>query len=151
MHTYKLTDNHSAEYTSEEHVKANYIKLMDLGRDVFYLRELVNELRSKVSTLESPETPQQSGSFNNLLPRGDTRGTRGTRDTRGDTRGGTHGGGTPSVRRHADWVSAGRKATLKDGSTRTLYMNVSKPGELRIRRMTTRDGKSVATYVKPPK
>ncbi len=49
------------------------------------------------------------------------------------------------------WVSTGRKVTLKDGSKRSLYKNAGKPGELRIRRMATRAGKSVATYVKPPR
>ena len=43
------------------------------------------------------------------------------------------------------------KVTLKDGSKRALYKNAGKPGELRIRRMATRAGQTVATYVKPPK
>jgi hypothetical protein len=50
------------------------------------------------------------------------------------------------------WVSAGHKVTLMDGTVRTLYTNVSKPGDVRIRRMITqRDGRSVATYIKPSK
>ncbi len=49
------------------------------------------------------------------------------------------------------WISTGRKITMRDGSTRSLYKNAAKPGEHRIRRMATRAGKSVATYVKPPR
>ena len=49
------------------------------------------------------------------------------------------------------WTTTGRKVTLKDGSKRALYKNAGKPGELRIRRMSTRAGQTVATYVKPPK
>ena len=47
------------------------------------------------------------------------------------------------------WVSTGRKVTLHDGTKRSLYKNAGKPGELRIRRMGTRNGQPVATYVKP--
>ena len=61
-----------------------------------------------------------------------------------------HGG-----RRHPKaaqkWTTTGRKVTLKDGSKRTLYKSSSKPGELRIRRMATRAGQTIATYVKPPR
>ena len=57
------------------------------------------------------------------------------------------GGGT--TKKAVKWVSTGRKVTLKDGSKRALYKNAGKPGELRIRRMATRAGKTVATYVKP--
>ncbi len=49
------------------------------------------------------------------------------------------------------WVSTGRKVALKDGSKHSLYQNAAKPGELRIRRMATRAGTSVATYVKHPR
>ena len=42
------------------------------------------------------------------------------------------------------WVSTGRK----DGKSRTLYKSSSKPGELRIKKMAQRNGKTVATYVK---
>ncbi len=64
---------------------------------------------------------------------------------------GTWRGGGTSSGRQVEWVSTGRKVTLTDGTVRTLYKNASKPGEQRIRRMTQRDGRSVATYVKPPK
>ena len=48
------------------------------------------------------------------------------------------------------WVSTGRHVSLKDGTTkRMLYKNASKPGDLRIRRMATRNGRTIATYVKP--
>ena len=61
-----------------------------------------------------------------------------------------HGG-----RRHPKaaqkWTTTGRKVTLKDGSKRTLYKSSSKPGELRIRRMATRAGQTIATSVKPPR
>ena len=64
------------------------------------------------------------------------------------------GGGSPK------WVRAGRKVTLKDGSTRSLYMSDAFPGELRIKRMkrmsisaVSKENKTrqrrVATYVKP--
>ena len=61
-----------------------------------------------------------------------------------------HGGGRGKTT-SPKWTSTGRKVTLKDGSKRALYKKADKPGELRIRRMATRAGQTVATYVKPPK
>jgi hypothetical protein len=65
------------------------------------------------------------------------------------------GGGKQKTRKPtaaAAWVSVGRKVTLANGTTRTLYKNASKPGQqLRIRKMVTRNGSKVATYVAPPK
>ena len=62
------------------------------------------------------------------------------------------GGATKkSTKSTTKWTSTGRKVTLNDGSKRALYKNAGKPGELRIRRMATRAGQTVATYVKPPK
>ena len=52
-------------------------------------------------------------------------------------------------RKSPSWISTGRKITLKDGSKRTLYKNMSIPGDHRIRRMTLRAGKISASYVKP--
>ncbi len=49
------------------------------------------------------------------------------------------------------WVSSGRSVTLHDGSKRSLYKNAAKPGDLRIKRVATRDGARVASFVKPPK
>ncbi len=49
------------------------------------------------------------------------------------------------------WVSSGRSVTLNDGSKRSLYKNAAKPGDLRIKRVATRDGARVASFVKPPK
>jgi len=45
------------------------------------------------------------------------------------------------------WVSTGRQTTLKDGSKRTVYRN-SKTGERATKRMTERNGKRTAKYVK---
>jgi hypothetical protein len=47
----------------------------------------------------------------------------------------------------AKWVSEGRKVKTKSGEMRTLYRN-SSTGKLCVKRMSTRDGKRVATYVK---
>lgn len=46
------------------------------------------------------------------------------------------------------WTPSGRKVTLKDGSSRSLYQNPSKPNDFRIRRMVTRNGSTTATYIK---
>jgi hypothetical protein len=46
------------------------------------------------------------------------------------------------------WISTGRKATLKDGSKRTLYKNEAKPSELRIKKIVERKGARVASYVR---
>ena len=61
------------------------------------------------------------------------------------------GGGSTTTHTRAKWVSSGRKITLKDGSKRALYKNSAKPGDLRIRRLATRAGHTVATYIKPPR
>ena len=61
------------------------------------------------------------------------------------------GNGLPKMITHNKWSATDRKVTLKDGSKRTLYNNAGKPGEFRIRRMSTRAGQTVATYIKPPK
>jgi hypothetical protein len=62
------------------------------------------------------------------------------------------GAGRKPTAAAAAWVSVGRKVTLANGTTRTLYKNASKPGQqLRIRKMVTRNGSKVATYVAPPK
>ena len=64
----------------------------------------------------------------------------------------TYGGKQKTRKAASAWVSAGRKVTLANGTTRTLYKNASKPGQqLRIRKMVTRNGSKVATYVAPPK
>lgn len=56
---------------------------------------------------------------------------------------------SPKNTKGSKWVSTGKKITIKDGSKRALYNNINKPNDLRIRRMVTRAGKTVATYVKP--
>ncbi len=61
------------------------------------------------------------------------------------------GGSDAKTRAAHVWVSTGRTVTLRDGSKRSLYKNAAKPGDLRVRRMAVRAGKSVATYVKPPR
>ena len=48
----------------------------------------------------------------------------------------------------ATWVPLGRKVTTKDGERRALYRN-SKTGEMRVKRMVTRNGRKVASYRKP--
>ena len=53
------------------------------------------------------------------------------------------------LKRKEGWISLGRKISLKDGSTRILYANKAKPGEFRIKRMVSRNGKKVASFVKP--
>jgi hypothetical protein len=45
------------------------------------------------------------------------------------------------------WVSTGRQTALKDGSKRAVYRN-SKTGERATKRMTERNGKRTAKYVK---
>jgi len=45
------------------------------------------------------------------------------------------------------WVSTGRQTTLKDGIKRTVYRN-SKTGERATKRLTERNGKRTAKYVK---
>jgi hypothetical protein len=58
-------------------------------------------------------------------------------------------GGAARTPASTAWVSVGRKVTLKDGRVRALFRCASKPGQFRIRRMVTRAGRTVATYVKP--
>ena len=59
-------------------------------------------------------------------------------------------GGKPSPKK-SKWVSTGKKTTLKNGSTPTLFSNASyPPSDLRIKRMVKgRDGIVHAKYVKP--
>ena len=59
------------------------------------------------------------------------------------------GGRSRKVRKGSSWVSTGRKATVKDGSKRTLYKNAAKPGDLRVKRFSLRNGKRTAIYVQP--
>jgi hypothetical protein len=45
------------------------------------------------------------------------------------------------------WISTGRQTTLKDGIKRTVYLN-SHTGERATKRLTERNGKRTAKYVK---
>ena len=56
----------------------------------------------------------------------------------------TKGGGKKSVK----WLTTGRKVTTLNG-TRTLFYNVTKPNEVRIKKMITRKGQIIATYILP--
>ena len=59
-------------------------------------------------------------------------------------------GGRTSRKASSKWQRTKRTITTKDGVKRVLYMNASKPGDLRIRKMgLQRSGKRVARYVKP--
>jgi hypothetical protein len=58
-------------------------------------------------------------------------------------------GGRVCVGRKNAWQATKRTVRRKDGSARTLYSNPTKPGDLRIRKMVQRNGRTVATYVKP--
>ena len=49
------------------------------------------------------------------------------------------------------WVSTGRTAAVPDGTRRSLYKNAGRPGVLCFRRMATRGGRRVATYVEARK
>ena len=58
----------------------------------------------------------------------------------------TKGGG------RSKWELTGRTGKMKDGLVRSIFENLSKPGDLRIRKMTKDSGGKIrATYVKPPK
>jgi hypothetical protein len=58
--------------------------------------------------------------------------------------------GGSSRQSSSKWQRTKRTVTTKDGVKRVLYMNASKPGDLRIRKMgLQRSGKRVARYVKP--
>jgi len=52
---------------------------------------------------------------------------------------------SPSAKK---WTSTGRKTKCSDGSKRTLW-RCSATGELRVRRVSTRNGKQTTRYVKP--
>jgi hypothetical protein len=47
------------------------------------------------------------------------------------------------------WTPTKRTAVCRDGTTRVLHKNPAKPGELRVRRMVSRNGHTVASFVKP--
>ncbi len=49
----------------------------------------------------------------------------------------------------SSWHPTRRTCTCRDGTSRTLFSNPAFPGDLRVRRMTTRNGSKVAVYVKP--
>jgi hypothetical protein len=47
------------------------------------------------------------------------------------------------------WHATRRTVMCRDGKKRTVHTNPAKPGEQRVRKMVTRRGKTVATYVLP--
>jgi hypothetical protein len=47
------------------------------------------------------------------------------------------------------WTPTKRTAVCRDGVTRVLHKHPDKPNELRVRRMVKRDGRTVASFVKP--
>jgi hypothetical protein len=108
-----------------------YINKTKFISDDSFVKE---EVISQFNAASQPETTRNS-----------------TRTTEPNSVGAAWTGGAKKSTSAAKWVSTGRKVTLKDGSTRSLYKNAAKPGDLRVRRMATRAGKSVATYVKPPR
>ena len=60
----------------------------------------------------------------------------------------TVGGARRVASASAKWTLSKRKATLKDGSVKSLWQN-SVTRELRVKKMVTRGGHKVASYVKP--
>jgi hypothetical protein len=62
-----------------------------------------------------------------------------------------HTGGVSSTKRTKlkSWQATKRTAKCRDGTTRTLFKNPAKPGELRVRKMVLRGGRKTAVYVKP--
>jgi len=50
---------------------------------------------------------------------------------------------------HSKWIATSKKVTLRNGDVRVLFSNLSKPGELRVRKMVTHNGIKMARYVLP--
>jgi hypothetical protein len=71
--------------------------------------------------------------------RGNKSGVRPTREV-------SQNGGAQA---QARWCATKKKVKCHDGVTRALYRHPAKPGDLRVRKMVTRGGRTVATYVKP--
>jgi hypothetical protein len=57
--------------------------------------------------------------------------------------------GGSSTKKASCWNPTRRTRVCRDGKTRTLHTNPSKPGEVRVRKMVTRNGKTTASFVKP--
>jgi hypothetical protein len=54
-----------------------------------------------------------------------------------------------ATKKPSKWQLTKKTVVTRDGVKRALYKNPAMPGDLRIRRVRTRDGKKTACYIKP--